>query len=333
MWECAWWQMLEDDFGKLRKEMTLGHLHHLMLHVVSSMREDAVQPRLLRMGNKCAQMYWQNARKCNRDKSITGLLCSGEDRGCCSALGRIAGYCQVWDSCALIFVPVLPSHNHIAAPLEKTGFLSLTCSLSRHWANCSGFMDLAGWSCSYWQMRCLDKRWGWGISAHLGQWMNSACGSSTSFALQREKMSFSWREKCSVCSGPCGTCQPMASVDGDGSSISCIQSCWGPNPGVAEPALQLRPDRKWTFSPLFSAKIKLLAKLTVQIKSQHRKHPAEISVALNRHLWIILFYYLLTLECYVEMVTSRTLKLEITNVQGFCAPIFHCYVGSAPTAF
>lgn len=28
MWECAWWQMLEGDFGKLRKEITLGCLHH-----------------------------------------------------------------------------------------------------------------------------------------------------------------------------------------------------------------------------------------------------------------------------------------------------------------
>lgn len=61
--------------------------------------------------------------------------------------------------------------KYIAAPLERTGFISLTCSLSRRWANCSGFMNLAGWSCSYWQMRCSDKWWGWGISAHLGQRM------------------------------------------------------------------------------------------------------------------------------------------------------------------
>lgn len=61
--------------------------------------------------------------------------------------------------------------KYIAAPLERTGFISVICSLSRHWANCSGFMNLAGWSCSYWQMRCSDKWWGWGISAHLGQRM------------------------------------------------------------------------------------------------------------------------------------------------------------------
>lgn len=54
--------------------------------------------------------------------------------------------------------------------------------------------------------------------------------------------------------GPRGMCLPMASADGGGSSISCSQSCWGPNTGVAEPALQLSTDAKGAFSPLFSAK-------------------------------------------------------------------------------
>lgn len=102
MLECAWWQMLEGGFGKLRKEMTLGCPHHWMLLVVSSMKKDALQPHLLRMGSKCAQMYWQNAWKCiYREKSITGPLCSWEDRESWSRmLPRLGQLCPDIRACA-----------------------------------------------------------------------------------------------------------------------------------------------------------------------------------------------------------------------------------------
>lgn len=46
----------------------------------------------------------------------------------------------------------------------------------------------------------------------------------------------------------------MARADGDGSSLSCIWSCWGANTGLAEPALQLSADKR-SFCSLIFCKI------------------------------------------------------------------------------
>lgn len=79
----------------------------------------------------------------------------------------------------------------------------------------------------------------------------------------------------------------------------------------------------------------MLAKLTLQIKAQHGKRPAELTTTVNRdtygYFYFILFY-LLTLEHYVEMAKSSSLKVEITGVQGSCALRLHCCTESDPRA-